>query len=344
MRKIFKRLLVTAFILSLSGRDVSAAEPIGLAGVYECNSDPESIRKQMYLTIDFMNCDVPDFTQVFTTKENSFRFLPKDFMNAKKLKKYFSGQKAPGFGKYRSKYVFSNTSEFKLTNPRIKDGVIMADWVDNDGAKGECTIIANPDRTIRILGLTELTRDFSPDNITLTMVEDRLPEGSEPFVTPPAVASYFLKEAEKRASKPKVTSFDKQQEIKVTSARQIGNKVEIEMKLRNKSEYESLTIAVCQEFGDESYAVDSEGKTYTPDDISAQTPGTHGGNAAIKAEKGKWVPFTVTIDNVDGRPDWFKKVGVFFNIAGGFFMDNRIALIENLPVSQDMPEEIKPGK
>lgn len=72
-----------------------AAEPINLAGTYECNSNPQSVRKQMYLTIDFLNRQVPDFTQVFTTKESSFKLLPKDFMNAKKLKKNFAGQKAP---------------------------------------------------------------------------------------------------------------------------------------------------------------------------------------------------------------------------------------------------------
>lgn len=342
MRKTFKSILLLS-ISALLGDVVTAAEPIGLAGVYECNTNPESIRKQMYLTVDFLDATVPDFTQVFSGKESSFQLLPKDFMNAKKLKKCFAGQKAPGFGKYRSKYVFSNSSEFKLTNPRIKDGVIVADWVDQDGAKGECSIITYPDRTIRILGLTELTRDFSPDNVTLTMVEDRLPEGTEAYVTPPAVADFLLNEAEKYLIKPKVTSFEKQQEIKVGSARQVGNKVEIEMKLRNKSEYESLTITVCQKFGDESFAVDSNGKDYTPDVIYAQTPGSHGDDAAIKAEKGKWVPFKIIIDNIDGRVDRFKKVGVFFNIAGGFFMDNRIALIENLPVFQEMPEEIKPG-
>lgn len=320
-----------------------AADPINLAGTYECNSNPQSVRKQMYLTIDFLNRQVPDFTQVFTTKESSFKLLPKDFMNAKKLKKNFAGQKAPGFGKFKSKFLFSNTYEFKLSNPRVKDGVIIADWEDNNAKKGECTIIAYPDGTLRILGLTSLTRDLSPDNVTLTRVVNALPSGAEPFVTPQAVADFLVNEADKLLVTPKVTPFDKELELKVDGARQIGDRVEIDMKLRNKSNYESLTLTVCQKPNNESFAEDSNGRVFSGASMYAKTPGTLMDHPAIKADKDKWVSFKVIVDNVNGRIDRFNKVGVYFAIAGGFFMDNHIGLIENLPVFQEMPEEIKPG-
>lgn len=330
-------------LMSLFTMGALAADPINLAGVYECNTNPESVRKQMYLTLDFAGGSVPDLTQVFTGKEASFKLLPKDFMNAKKQKKAFAGQKAPGFGKFKSKFLFSNTYEFKLSNPRVKDGYILADWVDHDGSKGECKIIANPDRTLQILGLTKLTRDLNPDNVTLALVEDRLPAGAQPFVTPQPVADYLLGEARKLTATPKVTPFDKEIETKFESARQIGDRVEISMKLCNKSKYESLTLVVCPNRGDGSFAESKDGQIFDANSVYAVTPGTLMDDTAIKADKDKWVPFKIVVGNVKGKVDWMSKVGAFFSIAGGFFMDEHITLVENVPILQEMPEEIKPG-
>lgn len=157
---------------------------INLAGVYEGEMNDNITRKRMYLNIDFLN-GVPDFTQIFTTKESPLKVLPKDFMNAKKLKKDFAGQHAPGFARYNSKTLFSSTEELMLTNPQLEDGILTAEWVNNEGKKGKCFIVANSDNTIQILGLTSLEPDFGPDNLRLTLVDNRLPDGTQPYITAP---------------------------------------------------------------------------------------------------------------------------------------------------------------
>lgn len=318
----------------------TATEPLNIAGVYECDVNTEGVRKQMYLTLDFIN-GTPDFTQIFTGKESTFKSLPKDFMNAKKLKRTFAGTSAPGFGKFKGKLLFSNTSEFKITNPRNVNGVIVADWIDASSGKGECKIIVNPDRSIQILGLTNFTRDISPDNIVLGLVEDRLPEGMQAFVTPPAVSEFVIGEYRKSTKRAKVTSFDNEIEMQVVRAEQKGTRVEIEMRLRNISKYEKLDLVICHNNGEKCEAIAQNGKVFS--DFSAETPGSILDHAAVQALKGKWVSFKVFINNVNERVDYFKQVKIDFGIAGGFFVDNPFTVIENLPVLQEMPDEIKPG-
>ncbi len=173
--------ILTLAALTLFG---SLSAQINLAGTYEGEMNDNITRKRMYANLDFIN-GVPDFTQIFTAKEAPLKILPKDFMNAKKLKKNFAGQTAPGFIRYNSKTIFSDTEEIKLTNPRLENGVLFADWVNHDGKQGKCVIIANNDNTIQILGLTTLDTDFGPDNLILTRTESKLPEGAQPYVTTP---------------------------------------------------------------------------------------------------------------------------------------------------------------
>ncbi len=163
---------------------------INVAGVYEGEMNDNITRKRMYANLDFLN-GVPDFTQIFTEKKAPMKILPADFMNAKKLKKSFAGQTAPGFLRYNSKTLFSSTEEIKLTNPRIEDGALACDWVNHDGETGKCFIIVNPDKTIQFLGLTTLDPDLGPDNLVLTQVEDKLPASAQPYVTAPELLSYI---------------------------------------------------------------------------------------------------------------------------------------------------------
>ena len=69
-------------------------------------------------------------------------------MNAKKLKKCFQGTKASGFGKYRERTLFSLTEEFRITNPHLKGGVIIADWENEVAKTGKVVIIPNEDGSI----------------------------------------------------------------------------------------------------------------------------------------------------------------------------------------------------
>ena len=97
---------------------ISAQTKINLAGIYELNIKKDGGTHQMYLELDFVN-NRPDFTQTFTGKTADLKLLPEDFMNAKKLKQRFKGTTAPGFGRYREKYLLSITEELRLTNAHI---------------------------------------------------------------------------------------------------------------------------------------------------------------------------------------------------------------------------------
>lgn len=84
----------------------AAQAQINLAGVYELNRKVDISVHQMYLELDFVNSR-PDFTQSFSGQKASFKYLPADFMNAKKLKQNFKGTTAPGFARYREKAATS---------------------------------------------------------------------------------------------------------------------------------------------------------------------------------------------------------------------------------------------
>lgn len=157
---------------------LTASASIPLAGIYEMDARPDLSKHQMYLELDFINSR-PDFTQTFTEKKSEFKSLPADFMNAKKLKQTFKGTKAPGFGKYRQQSLFANTEEFRVTNPRLKNGVVLVDWENTKGDKGQALIIPRSDGSLVTYGLTSFDRLLSPDGFPLKLVKSLLPAGSE---------------------------------------------------------------------------------------------------------------------------------------------------------------------
>lgn len=195
--KFFNRLSKLLFPCALMMTASTALAQINLAGVYEANVS----RKQIYLSADFIN-GTKDFTQVFSGKTASFQTLPEDFMNAKKLKKNFQGTTAPAFARYKEKTLFTLTEELRITNPVLTDGVLTADWESTDRKKGKCYIIVMPDRSMRILGLTGLERSLSPDDVTLALVEDRLPAGATPYITPQDKYDFIMDEYKRKFLNP----------------------------------------------------------------------------------------------------------------------------------------------
>lgn len=158
----------------------AAKAQIRLAGIYELNKKIDGETYQMYLELDFVN-QRPDFTQTFTAKTATFKLLPADFMNVKKLTKSFRGTKAPGFGRFRDKSFLSLTEEFRITNPHSKGGVILAEWENELGKKGKVVIIPDTDGALVTYGLTDFSnRKFSPDGLRIELVKDLLPENGEP--------------------------------------------------------------------------------------------------------------------------------------------------------------------
>ncbi len=164
----------TLFIAVMALTTATSFASIPLAGIYEMDARPDLSKHQMYLELDFINSR-PDFTQSFTGKRAEFKLLPADFMNAKKLSQKFKGSSAPGFGKYRQQTLFSNTEEFRITNPRLKKGVVLVDWENTAGIKGEAVIIPQSDGSIITYGLTSFDRLLSPDGHKLQLVKSLLP-------------------------------------------------------------------------------------------------------------------------------------------------------------------------
>lgn len=235
-----KRLLIAAVGVIFG---LMANAQVNLAGVYEGEMNDNVTRKRMYANLDFLN-GVPDFTQIFKEKNASMKILPSDFMNAKKLKKNFAGQTAPGFIRYNSKTIFSSTEELKLTNPRLEDGVLAVDWVNNEGNKGKCFIIVKPDNSIQFLGLTTMDTDFGPDNLVLTQVENKLPQNMQPYVTAPELSGHINKrycreilwrlhiDSRKGMSGMKPS-------ISLDQVRRIGNNILVPIQFHNKASKEA---------------------------------------------------------------------------------------------------------
>ena len=171
LNKAFRYLCMAVMTLSATG----AFAAIPLAGIYEMNDKADGSKHQMYLELDFINSR-PDFTQTFTTKRSEFKLLPSDFMRAKKLSREFKGTTAPGFGKYRHHMLFSSSEEFRITNPRLKKGIILVDWENTLGKKGEAIIIPQPDGSLVTYGLTTFDRLIGPDGHKLTLVKSLLPD------------------------------------------------------------------------------------------------------------------------------------------------------------------------
>lgn len=171
------RLLLTSCIICLAGA-IQAGIPF--AGIYEGADKNLAASRQMYVVLDFMN-GTPDFTQQFTTKESTFKVLPKDFMNAKKLTKAFAGSKAAGFSRYRNKVLFTNWEEMRLTNPRVRGALIVCDWEDALSRKGKCAIMRLPNDSITIIGLSAMDPSISPNWLRLELVKNLLPDSKMPI-------------------------------------------------------------------------------------------------------------------------------------------------------------------
>jgi len=202
--KTLKTLLTGTFICL--GVCMQAQEKMNLAGVYEANVKKDGATKQLYALLDFNTFAAKDFTQLFTGKTAQFQLLPEDFMNAKKLKRRFAGTTAAGFVKYREKYLFSFTEELKLTNPRMENGMIVADWENQSGVKGECGIIVKDDNSIEFVGLTSLERSLNPDGLVVTCVEDRcLADAPRAKGTPEGVENYLAEYNKKPEPEPAAT-------------------------------------------------------------------------------------------------------------------------------------------
>lgn len=171
LNSAFRTLCIAVMTVTATGASAS----IPLAGIYEMNDKEDMSKHQMYLELDFINSR-PDFTQTFTTKRSEFKLLPSDFMRAKKLSREFKGTTAPGFGKYRHHMLFSSSEEFRITNPRLKKGIILVEWENTLGKKGEAIIIPQPDGSLVTYGLTTFDRLIGPDGHKLTLVKSLLPD------------------------------------------------------------------------------------------------------------------------------------------------------------------------
>lgn len=174
------RNFISTLVLLISGAFLVSADNIPLAGVFEGSDKVNGLSRHMYMVLDFVN-GTPDFTQQFTTKESTFKVLPKDFMNAKKLSKAFSGQRAPGFSRYREKWLLANWEEMKIMNPRNRGGIIICDWIDSQNNKGKCAIVPLLNDSIAIYGLSMLDKEISSDGMHLELVKNLLLAGTRPI-------------------------------------------------------------------------------------------------------------------------------------------------------------------
>lgn len=206
-----KQLLLTALVSVFA---LSASAQANLSGVYEADKGS----KQMYVDIDFLNGGVPDFTQQFRDKTAKFKIVPDDFMNAKKLKKNFAGTKSEGFVRFKEKTLWSTTTEMRLSNPVLKDGVLTADWESSEGEKGKCFVIANGDGSIQIKGLMKGDRSLTPDDVVLTLAKNKLPEGTAPYVTPKDKYDYIALEYKKMLGPQKGDAKNGIPKVRVTIA------------------------------------------------------------------------------------------------------------------------------
>ncbi len=72
--------------------------------------------------------------------------------------------------------LFSSSEEFRITNPRLKKGIILVEWENTLGKKGEAIIIPQPDGSLVTYGLTTFDWLIGPDGHKLTLVKSLLPD------------------------------------------------------------------------------------------------------------------------------------------------------------------------
>lgn len=305
------------------------AQNMNLAGVYEANTKANGGVRQIYAVLDFNTSQVKDFTRLFTDKTAQFQLLPEDFMNAKKLKKTFSGSTAAGFVKYRERFLLAITEELKLTNPRMEAGMIVADWENHSGAKGTCGIIVKEDNSIEFVGLTSLERNLNPDGLIVTCVEDRcLTDVPRAKGTPEGV-EHFVREYEKRFIKTAVTSCDPEIKVEFKGCEQVGRQAQIHLLITNQSQLEFKM----EMDGTESMATDKEGNNYQGITFNF---GEQNGSSKANCFMPKATPIkcTVIVPVKNGQTHLFNKVTIrSYGMGTATFTGDRLQL-DNVPVMQ----------
>lgn len=305
------------------------AQNMNLAGVYEANTKANGGVRQIYAVLDFNTSQVKDFTRLFTDKTAQFQLLPEDFMNAKKLKKTFSGSTAAGFVKYRERFLLAITEELKLTNPRMEAGMIVADWENHSGAKGTCGIIVKEDNSIEFVGLTSLERNLNPDGLIVTCVEDRcLTDVPRAKGTPEGV-EHFVREYEKRFIKTAVTSCDPEIKVEFKGCEQVGRQAQIHLLITNQSQLEFKM----EMDGTESMATDKEGNNYQGIIFNF---GEQNGSSKANCFMPKATPIkcTVIVPVKNGQTHLFNKVTIrSYGMGTATFTGDRLQL-DNVPVMQ----------
>lgn len=334
-----RNLKLLFFALLMLPMALQAQEKLNLAGVYEANVKDVISSKMMYAVLDFDNCAAKDFTQLFTEKTAQFKQLPEDFMNAKKLKKSFAGTTAAGFVKFREKTLFALTEEMKLTNPRMEQGMIVADWQNTAGAKGTCGIIVKDDNSIEFVGLTSLERSLSPDGLTATCVEDRcLADQPRAKGTPEGVA-YFVQEYEKGFIRATVTSCDPEIKVEFKGAEQMGQLVHVNLLITNMSP----TLEFKMEMNaTESMATDKAGNVFN--DVLFSFGNIDGKKVNCFMPKGTPVKCDMMFILASDKPiNVFNKVVINTYALSATFTSNRIVL-DNVPLEYAYVEHVERPK
>ncbi len=93
-----------------------------------------------------------------------------------------------------------------------------------------------------------------------------------------------------------------------------------------------LNIVVGDQRESNTFAKSKDGKVMRS--FRPVTQGTVGDKPAVQAKKGEWVEFAIVFDEVNGTVDYLSTLKFDNYLAGGFFMDNHITAIENIPVFQ----------
>lgn len=332
-----RNLKLLFFALLMLPIALQAQEKLNLAGVYEANVKKDGSTRQIYAVLDFNNCAVQDFTQLFTTPTSQFKMVPEDFLKAKKLKRRFAGTTAAGFVKYREKTLLAVSVEMKLTNPRMENGMILTDWEDHQGNKGTCGIIVNDDNSILFVGLSDLPRNLNADEVTATCVEDRCLADQPRAKSTPEGVKHFMQEYEKRFVRTTVTSCDPEIKVEFKGAEQRGSVVCISMLITNLSPTLEFKMAMN---GSESLVTDKVGNAFK--DVRFDFGGQNGSEVECFMPKNTPIMCTVFVPAYGGSVQYLNKVVVATRGVSANFTGTNIQL-DNVAVMQPAQQEAEPA-
>lgn len=333
-----RNLKLLFFALLMLPIALQAQEKLNLAGVYEANVKKDGSTRQIYAVLDFNNCAVQDFTQLFTTPTSQFKMVPEDFLKAKKLKRRFAGTTAAGFVKYREKTLLAVSVEMKLTNPRMENGMILTDWEDHQGNKGTCGIIVNDDNSILFVGLSDLPRNLNADEVTATCVEDRCLADQPRAKSTPEGVKHFMQEYEKRFVRTTVTSCDPEIKVEFKGAEQRGSVVCISMLITNLSPTLEFKMAMN---GSESLVTDKVGNAFK--DVRFDFGGQNGSEVECFMPKNTPIMCTVFVPAYGGSVQYLNKVvvatrGVSANFTGTNIQLDNVAVMQPAQQGEEMEE------